>query len=1114
MRRIHLTLIYAFFGVTLYGCDAGQGFNEETQFSEGEDPVVQDFPIVFVERPLPRNDEEDDPEMGVRAQNVLDPTAFNPGARLIFKVRAAADAPETVISDAAFAVEPMDPIDGEPSPTPTAAPVGNTRPPSNYDVKDVSVSDDGLKFVFAMRAPEIPDADEEEQPTWNIWEYDTETETLRRIIESDSTAEEGQDFAPAYLPNGDIIFVSNRQRRSRAILLDEGKPQFAATTEANDEQESFLIHSMDSEGLEITQLTFNQSHDLMPTVLDTGEIVFLRWDNFGRDGGEEAGRLSLYKMNPNGSNLTLQYGFHSQNTGTNESEGVFNRPIELPNNRLLVNLRPRETASLGGDIVSIDISNYIDLNQPTFANAGAVETAQLSESISTVISDASEASPHGFFSSAFPLYDGTERFIVSWTPCLVQGVRFGAYLSEEGFLINDAGQPVDSSGNTRNENQEPVIPDPDSISALPCTNGTLNLPEGTAVVLSEPQYGIWIYDPIERTQSPVLIAEPNMMYTEVVALESKILAAIIPPPQPGQSEDPLEATAIQNLLDTNTGVLHIHSIYDFDGVDITENGIADLADPVSTDPTTRPAYFVRFYKAVSLPHPDLFDLNIGQADGIPGETLKDIIGYAPVHPDGSVKVQLPADVALSFNIVDQDGRELVGALGEDHPNWINLRAGEQRECQGCHVADSEAPHGRVDAMGPSVNTGASGGDQFPNTELTNLEGEPILTVPPFESTMAEFFYAQRLNEFLTTENPNPDDSQLMPSLDLVFEDYWTLENPSIGLVKAPSFAYRYSQLLTAAPANLAGCINEWNPLCRSVISYPDHIQTLWDVARTANVNGEDIDVTCLNCHADIDADGNAMVPAPGGENQLNLSGLVMDDDIFSISYRNLYQAQTIQELCPNGTLIDERRPATTADDSGDGEAFDANDANLLITDNERLYLRQLFEIDGVQQYQQEQLSIDGVLQFEAFDLNGNIVEAPLDTSLELRLIDGSPVPFMVNSAATEGQIIRFVNQDACEIGGVDPVVEEILLAEGDLIPLLTFRLDDMGDRMPRRVATGDQTQRLFNANGARQSQRFFDTFAESGPHPGYLNGAELKLISEWLDIGGQFYNNPFDTLED
>ena len=29
-------------------------------------------------------------------------------------------------------------------------------------------------------------------------------------------------------------------------------------------------------------------------------------------------------------------------------------------------------------------------------------------------------------------------------------------------------------------------------------------------------------------------------------------------------------------------------------------------------------------------------------------------------------------------------------------------------------------------------------------------------------------------------------------------------------------------------------------------------------------------------------------------------------------------------------------------------------------------------------------------------------------------------------------------------------------------------------------------------------------------HAGYLSPAELRLLSEWLDIGAQYFNNPFD----
>jgi hypothetical protein len=47
--------------------------------------------------------------------------------------------------------------------------------------------------------------------------------------------------------------------------------------------------------------------------------------------------------------------------------------------------------------------------------------------------------------------------------------------------------------------------------------------------------------------------------------------------------------------------------------------------------------------------------------------------------------------------------------------------------------------------------------------------------------------------------------------------------------------------------------------------------------------------------------------------------------------------------------------------------------------------------------------------------------------------------------------------------------------------------------------------------GSLASPRFFERFYAGGSHAGYLTGAELKLLAEWVDLGGQYYNNPFDA---
>ena len=52
--------------------------------------------------------------------------------------------------------------------------------------------------------------------------------------------------------------------------------------------------------------------------------------------------------------------------------------------------------------------------------------------------------------------------------------------------------------------------------------------------------------------------------------------------------------------------------------------------------------------------------------------------------------------------------------------------------------------------------------------------------------------------------------------------------------------------------------------------------------------------------------------------------------------------------------------------------------------------------------------------------------------------------------------------------------------------------------------------------GAANASRFFNVFVvgdlvhyDTGTGQPILSPSELKLISEWLDIGAQYYNDPF-----
>jgi hypothetical protein len=789
------------------GCKPGSGDSQES------DPVVIDRPVAYIQRPLPKDDSGN-----LLEQELLSPATFNPGAQLFIKERATSSADTVDITAGTFA-------DGE-----------------LYDVKDLSVSSDGNKLIFSMRAPDIDGLDDDEQPKWNIWEYDLANDSLRRIITSDIVAEEGHDISPAYLPDGRILFSSTRQRRSSAILLDDGKPQYSALDEDRD-TEAFVLHVMEEDGSSIRQITYNQSHDLHPTILDDGRIAFLRWDNFFNN------NLSLYTVNPDGTNLNLLYGYHSQNTGSNDSEAAFQYPKETPDGRILVSLKSRVSSRLGGNAVLIDTQNYIDNTRAT-DSSGATGPAQSPLTDLSISTDDNEISIGGNFHSVYPFGDGTNRLLTSWSQCRV--------------INPETGNPA------------------------PCTDDLLNTPD---IQAAEPLYGLWIHDLDERTQLPLVPPVEGQMFTDPVTMEPVQAPTYRPDPVPGLDID-------QTLFDEGVGVLHIRSVYDMDGVDSAPNiDIATTADPAQTPSSLRTARFLRIVKAVSIPNDDVRNFS-GSAFGRSGGVMREILGYVPIEPDGSVKVKIPAEVAFTFDIVDQNGWR----ISDRHSNWLQLMPGEERNCKGCHEGGTE-PHGRADAGPDSVNFGNLSGFPFPNT-LGSL-------LPNVGESMAETW--SRINGPRT------------PSVDMTFTDDWT---DSAAATVAPDINLAYSDLSTPAPVS-ESCQNKWTNRCRILINYVDHIQPLWDLTRTRDDGmGGTIDMTCSGCHSTRDDMNNLKVP----DADLDLTSTPSAERLdYITSFAELLFNDNKQELDPvTGLLIDELE--LVFDNNGD-PVYELNEDGTLRLDS-------------------------------------------------------------------------------------------------------------------------------------------------------------------------------------
>jgi hypothetical protein len=75
------------------------------------------------------------------------------------------------------------------------------------------------------------------------------------------------------------------------------------------------------------------------------------------------------------------------------------------------------------------------------------------------------------------------------------------------------------------------------------------------------------------------------------------------------------------------------------------------------------------------------------------------------------------------------------------------------------------------------------------------------------------------------------------------------------------------------------------------------------------------------------------------------------------------------------------------------------------------------------------------------------------------------------------------------------------------VPLLDDNGDPVLDDAGNPVFTTPQLPASMAAGNARGS-RFFAVM-NNATHAGMLSTAELRLLSEWLDIGAQYYNDPF-----
>jgi hypothetical protein len=217
--------------------------------------------------------------------------------------------------------------------TPTALPGGNFMTPE--------LSFDAKRLLFAycpvQKAP-------------GGWGYNDETKGLRYHLYELTLASgavrtltqgETDNFFPIYLPAGDILFSSTM--RGGYHRCGRG-PCFVYT-----------LSRMGAKGENPHSISFHETHEWNPCLLNDGRVIYTRWDYVDRNA---VLYQQLWSARPDGGNVRIYYGNNTWNpTGLWEARAI------PGSSQVMATASPHHGMS-AGSVVRVDVTKGVDNKEP------------------------------------------------------------------------------------------------------------------------------------------------------------------------------------------------------------------------------------------------------------------------------------------------------------------------------------------------------------------------------------------------------------------------------------------------------------------------------------------------------------------------------------------------------------------------------------------------------------------------------------------------------------------------------------------------------------------------------------------------------------------------------
>ncbi len=209
-------------------------------------------------------------------------------------------------------------------------------PEGSYQHPSVSYEGDRVLFSYC-RAETVPlNRETNLDRFYHLYEMGANGLDLRQISEGPF-----DDFCPRYLPDGKILFISTR--RGGYHRCGRGPCPV------------YTLAIVNADGSDAHPISFHETHEWDPTVLNDGRVLYTRWDYVDRNAVQYQ---QLWSVHPDGSDVRIFYGNRTVNpVGVWEAQAV-------PGSQRVMATAAAHHAMTAGSIILVDVTNGIDFMEP------------------------------------------------------------------------------------------------------------------------------------------------------------------------------------------------------------------------------------------------------------------------------------------------------------------------------------------------------------------------------------------------------------------------------------------------------------------------------------------------------------------------------------------------------------------------------------------------------------------------------------------------------------------------------------------------------------------------------------------------------------------------------